>query len=243
MKQLLFPIFRKETLPITLALIFASVVSVALVLIRMGLAKNISYGLLIWNLFLAWMPLVFAMLARDQFERRTATARGQGQRHWKFLALSGAWLLFLPNAHYIFTDMIHLWIKFRGHFWIDLTLILLCAVTGLVLGFVSLYLMQSLVAKIYGRLASWLFVVIAAGLSSFGVYLGRFLRFNSWDVVFKPLKLFRGLDTWVDSRATNVSEIGFMFAFSMFLFVAYVMLYALTHLPRHLMPVEMETKV
>jgi uncharacterized membrane protein len=240
MKPLFAPIFRKETLPIVLALIFASVTSVALIAVRVVLTRNISYGFLVWNLALAWMPLVFALLAREQFERRTATG-DIGHRQWKFQALAGAWLLFLPNAPYIFTDLIHLWMRFYGHFWIDLTLILLCAVTGLVLGFVSLFLMQSLVARIYGKAVSWLFVVVAAGLSSIGVYLGRFLRFNSWDIMFKPVKLYRGLDGWVDGRATNMSAIGFMVSFSMFLFVAYVMLYALTHLPRGLI-VQIDTE-
>jgi uncharacterized membrane protein len=218
-------LFKRETLPVVLALMFASAVSVALVVARVALTRNFLYFFLVWNLVLAWMPLFFALLARDSFSARR-------QRTWRFYGLAGAWLLFFPNAPYIFTDLIHLTTRFSPHFWIDLALFLLCAVIGLVLGFVSLYLMQSLVARVFGRVAGWLFALLAAGLSSFGIYLGRFLRFNSWDVILRPGKIFRGIDAWMDGRVPNTSSVAFLMIFATFLFLAYLMLYALAHLPR-----------
>jgi uncharacterized membrane protein len=134
---------------------------------------------------------------------------------------------FFPNAPYILTDLIHLTSGYYRHFWVDLTLFLLCAFTGLVLGFVSLYLMQSLMARSLGRIAGWLFVIAALGLSSFGVYLGRFLRFNSWDVL-RPGHIFSGLNAWLEGPMLNLSSGAFLVLFATFLFVAYVMLYALT---------------
>jgi uncharacterized membrane protein len=100
----------------------------------------------------------------------------------------------------------------------------------LVVGFVSLYLMQSIAARMFGRLTSWLFVAAVAGLSSFGVYLGRFLRLNSWDVVVRPGKIYHGLGAWAGSVSVNRTSVGFLLMFTAFLFLAYVMLYALTHL-------------
>jgi uncharacterized membrane protein len=224
MKYLKLP-FQRETLAPVLALLFASAISLVLVGSCIVWTKNFLYGLLIWNLFLAWLPLVFALLARD-------TRHSQPERPWRFFGLAGLWLLFFPNAPYIFTDLIHLWTSFRLHFWIDLTLILLCALTGLVLGFVSLYLMQSVVAQKFGRAWSWLFVVVATGLCSFGIYLGRFLRFNSWDVFLRPGKIYHGLDAWADSPMLNTASAAFLVIFFLFFFIAYVMLYALTRLPR-----------
>jgi uncharacterized membrane protein len=111
-----------------------------------------------------------------------------------------------------------------------MVLILICALTGLVLGFVSLYLMQSVVTRMFGRLASWGFIAAIAGVSSFGIYLGRFLRFNSWDVVVQPVALYRGIGSWAaDSLVSPVSFV-FPILFAAFLFTSYVMLYALTHL-------------
>ncbi|HWX19292.1 MAG TPA: DUF1361 domain-containing protein [Candidatus Binatia bacterium] len=212
-----------------LALLMASGVSVALVIGRIAWTRDIRYVFLVWNLFLAWLPLIFSLLAYDEYQAGK-------ERKWRFLGLAGAWLVFFPNAPYIFTDLIHLWSRFYGHFWVDLILILLCALTGLVLGFVSLFLMQAVVTRRFGRLTSWLFIGAVAGLSGFGIYLGRFLRFNSWDVVVKPIALYRGISDWATMPLTNPTSLAFPALFGTFLFIAYLMLYALTHL-QHAMPV------
>ena len=223
--KLLHLLFKRETAAPMLALTFASFVCVAMVLGRIAWTGQIRYAFLIWNLFLAWLPLLFATLACERFKQGT-------RRNWRFAVLAGAWLLFFPNAPYIFTDVSHVTRGWLQHFWVDLTLILLCAFTGLVLGFVSLYLMQSVVARMYGRTASWFFVAAVAGLSSFGIYLGRFLRFNSWDVLVKPMKLYHGINHWAADPLANANTFAFPVLFATFLFIAYVLLYALTHLPK-----------
>ena len=214
--------FKRETIAPMLALIFASGVSVFLVFARIVFTEQLRYGFLIWNLFLAWMPLVFALLAAHEY-------RPGARQSLKFLALGGAWFVFFPNAPYIFTDLIHLpW--FYAHFWVDMVLILICALTGLVLGFLSLYLMQSVVARAFGRLASWLFIAVVTGSSGFGIYLGRFLRFNSWDVVVQPMKVYHGVGTMLANHAAQPASLAFPVLFGTFLFVAYLLLYALTNL-------------
>jgi len=215
--------FRRETSMPMLALSFASAASVVLVFARVLSTGDLRYSFLIWNLFLAWLPLAFALLACEDY--RTATVR-----NWRFLCLAGAWLLFFPNAPYIFTDLVHVTTRYYGHYWVDLTLILLCAITGLVLGFVSLYLMQSVVGGMFGRPASWLFIAAVAALSGFGIYLGRFMRFNSWDVVFRPREVYQGIGHLVTNPLANAHSLSFPILFGVFLFVTYLMLYALTHL-------------
>lgn len=206
-----------------LALAFASAVCVGLVLARVISTGNIRYVFLAWNLCLAWLPLVFALLAHETFQQQSA-------RNWRFAAPAGLWLLFFPNAPYIFTDLIHLSAQFRAHFWVDLLLILSCALTGLVLGFVSLFLMQGVVRRLLGGVASWVFVAGVAGLSGFGVWLGRFLRFNSWDVLFRPMEVYHGLGSWVTNPFRRGSPMVFPALFGTFVFITYLMLYALTHL-------------
>jgi uncharacterized membrane protein len=215
--------FKRETAVPMLALLFASFVCVVLIGVRIIWTRDFIYGSLIWNLFLAWVPLGFAFLAGDQFQAGAA-------RNWRFVGFAGAWLLFFPNAPYIFTDVIHLTTYFYKHFWVDLVLILLCALTGLVLGFVSLFLMQGVVRRLFGGPASWVFIAAVAALSGFGIYLGRFLRFNSWDIVFKPIALSRGIGRWAANPLAHSSSYAFPFLFAVFLFIAYLMLYALTHL-------------
>jgi uncharacterized membrane protein len=206
-----------------LALLFSSGTSVALVVARIVWTGRFGYSFLVWNLFLAWLPMVFALLACESYQCTSG-------RDWRFLGLAGAWLLFFPNAPYIFTDLIHLTKRFYPYFWVDLSLILLCALTGLVLGFVSLYLMQSVVERMIGRAASWLFVAAVAALTGFGIYLGRFLRFNSWDVVFKPWQVYQGIGNWVADPMANSTSLAFPLLFGAFVFITYLMLYALTHL-------------
>src|SRR5262245_58943402 len=125
--------FKGQTAIPMMGLIFASGLSVALVLAKVIVARKLYFAFLIWNLFLAWLPLWFALLACDRY-RQFGRTRG-------FLALAAAWLLFFPNAPYIFTDLVHLGASLHRHYWVDMVLILACAVTGLIVGFVSLYLM------------------------------------------------------------------------------------------------------
>lgn len=224
--NLLKLLFRRETIAPMAALTFASFVSVAIILARVLFTGNIRYAFLIWNLFLAWLPLVFAMLAREKYRESKNGAR----LGWYFLGLSATWLLFFPNAPYICTDLVHLTTRYFGAFWVDLTVILSCAFTGLVLGFVSLYLMHSVVTQRYGSFIGWGFVAAVAGLSSFGIYLGRFLRFNSWDVIAQPAKLYQGISA-VATGQGHPHQFAFLVLFATFLFLAYLMLYALTHLP------------
>ena len=222
MRLLKLALRRERAVPV-LAVTFASIVSVAMLAGRIYYTGRMAYGALAWNLFLAWLPLIFSVLACERYEQ------GSG-RDWRFLSFGAAWLLFFPNAPYIFTDLMHLVVRFSEHFWLDLVLILLFALTGLVLGFLSLYLMQSVVKEMYGWTASWVFVAGVACVSSFGIYLGRFLRFNSWDVVFKPYEFYDKLGSWASQSYGKPATFPFLVLFSTFLFISYLMLYALTHL-------------
>lgn len=212
--------FKRETLAPMLALLFASAVSVALVIGRMLWMHDSHYAFLIWNLFLAWIPMVFALLAREH-------QKEDANPGWRFVAFAAAWLLFFPNAPYIFTDLIHL-TRYYSHYWVDLMLILINALTGWVVGFLSLFLMQSAVRKMAGELASWIFIGAVALLSGFGICFGRFLRLNSWDIV-APSKMFHTIGAWA-SQSTFPNSVAVSMLFSAFVFLAYLMLYALTHL-------------
>jgi uncharacterized membrane protein len=223
MTRLLRLAFQRETARPMLALLFASAVCLGLVFARIAWTGNIFYGFLIWNLFLAWVPLGFALLACEKYQQAPRPS-------WPFLALVAGWLLFFPNAPYIFTDLIHLTGRFSHHFWVDLVLILGVALTGLVVGFVSLYLMQTVVTRMLGRAMSWLFIGVVTALSGFGIYIGRFLRLNSWDVVVRPLAVSRGLGQWVTDPLAHPASFAFPILFATFLFIAYVLFYGLTHL-------------
>lgn len=224
--SLLKLLFRRETFMPMLALSLATIVTVGIICVRIGFTGNFRYAFLVWNLFLAWLPVLFAIAAREKYRNTQPGAR----LGLAFIGLSCAWLLFFPNAPYICTDLVHLTSRFFTQFWVDFTIILTCAFIGLVLGFISLYLMHAVVAQRYGSVKGWLFVIGAAGLSSFGIYLGRFLRLNSWDIITQPGKLYQGISNFAFG-GTHPHQFVFLALFAIFMFLAYLMLYALTHLP------------
>jgi uncharacterized membrane protein len=152
---------------------------------RVTYTGSLTHANIMWNLFLAWLPVAFAYLA----VRPRVTSR------LLRLAFCLAWLLFLPNAPYLITDLIHL--PYGGGIPIlyDVVLLFSAALSGLALGLVSLRWMQAAVA---GRLGVWpgrLFGLAALGQAGFGVYLGRYLRWSSWDVLLKPVALAQ--DIWL----------------------------------------------
>lgn len=207
-------------------LLVASVICVTLIAYRVVVGAQVRHAYLVWNLFLAWIPLLFAVLAAQRFEA------AKNLRDRKFLALTTAWLLFLPNAPYIFTDLVHVLHAWWPSFWVELMLILFCALTGFVAGYLSLQVMHRLATRLWGRVAGWLFVLVVSGLAGFGVYLGRFVRLNSWDVVANPIELLYCLRSAVWNVLTQWHDLKFFLLFTLFLMLGYVMLYALT-LQRH----------
>ena len=168
---------------LTLLLVLAASLGLSLLLI-VGRVLLTGHGLFIflaWNLFLALVPFGLSTLL--------GTALGP-LRARLLLPVGAAWLLFFPNAPYLVTDLLHLEQRPGVPLWYDLALILSCAWNGLMLAYASLADMQELVRQRLGTLAGWVFATVALLLSSFGVYLGRYLRFNSWDVLSNPLTLF-----------------------------------------------------
>jgi uncharacterized membrane protein len=133
---------------------------------------------LVWNLVLAWIPFVLALALYDGARRGAATL--------PLLGIGALWLLFLPNAPYIVTDAKWLGRLESGTRWYDPLLVGGAATVGLVLGFVSLFLVQAVVARRLGRLVGWAAAWAALVASGLGVYLGRYLRWNSWDLIVEP---------------------------------------------------------
>ena len=155
---------------------------VVLVGFRVGRTGSDQFLFLIWNLFLACVPAFASRLLR--------AAHHRGAPDGLQLGLAALWLLFLPNAPYILTDMVHLQPGTGGLYWYDLGLLLSCAGTGLLLGYSSLLDVQKIVDERFGPKLAWSVVISTLVLSGYGVYLGRVMRWNSWDVIVNPRGLF-----------------------------------------------------
>ena len=161
----------------------ASAICVFLVAARIAYSDSIRYTNLVWNLFLAWIPFVLAYLAYTLSWKKWLL-------YFVIPVTTFLWLIFFPNAPYILTDLQHLAKESTSApLWYDVIVMVWFSWTGLLLGLVSLYLMHYIIQRMFGRAAGWAFVFIVSGLSSFGVYLGRFVRFNSWDLLNDPKEI------------------------------------------------------
>ena len=198
-----------------LGLVAASLFCVALVLVReSGSAK---FGGLIWNLFLAWIPFLLAVAVYDGWRRR----RSGGS----LVAVGALWLLFFPNAPYIVTDFVHLEHNADAPYWYDAVTVSAFAWTGLLLGFASLFLMQTVVRQWRGVVSGWIFAGVALALGSLGIYLGRFLRLNSWDALEHPSVLPRIAHAVARDPFAYQEAIGVTVLFTLALGFAYLLLY------------------
>ncbi len=162
----------------TRGLIFLTALCIAFIAARIILKDNLRYSFLLWNLFLAWIPLLLAQLAHRVIERRAFS-----------VAVLFLWLLFFPNAPYIITDLLHLKGYSQNILWFDSLLIFTFAITGLLIGLVSLNLAHQSLEILFGKAQAWAFIVASLVLLGFGIYLGRYCRLNSWDLFNKPLWL------------------------------------------------------
>ncbi len=170
---------------------------------------------LIWNLFLAWIPYLCSLAITFLFHRRS-------RAWWALLLLGGVWFIFLPNAPYLVTDIMHLEERRLVPLWYDMGLFASFAWTGCVIGVVSLNQMQNIVKKFFGSAFSWLFVLGTVGLSGLGIYLGRFLDWNSWDLILRPQSVLSDIAIRFVHPVQYRQAFGFTLLFAAFILVCYV---------------------
>jgi uncharacterized membrane protein len=207
---------RRFTL-IVLSLLAASMLSIGTLVAQIHTTHDHRYTFLVWNLFLAWVPLVAAVLAFALAQRGVGGLVG---------VLVAVWLLFFPNAPYVLTDFIHLHGNGRSPLWYDALMLSSFAWTALMLGFASLYLIHAIIRRRAGAAVGWVVVVCVLGLASFGVYLGRFARFNSWDVATRPHLVLSVIREEIDSPLHDPRMVVALLVLTAFLLVGYLILYA-----------------
>jgi uncharacterized membrane protein len=180
---------------------------------------------LTWNLFLAWVPLALAVAV----ERLRAAGTGRLDTRLAFAAAAGAWLLFFPNAPYIVTDLVHLHHD-RGEraLLVDGSAIGVFALTGLLLAFASFQRMHRLVVDRLGARAGWALVGSVSLLTGVGVYLGRVLRWNSWDLISRPDALLADLVAPLGDPLAYQRPLAVTVGFGLCFLVWYVGLWRLT---------------
>ena len=195
-------------------LTISMVLSVVLLMIRIKLNESFYLIFLVWNLFLAVIPYAI-----------TTSLISQSKHNKIKLALSfGIWLLFLPNAPYIVTDLLHISNSQQHLMWLDVLVIVSFAFNGLILFFLSLSDMEKLLKLNLNSKFIFPILISIFGLTAFGVYLGRFLRYNSWEILNQPEALFSDILEII--MQPNTEAWIFTLTFGSFLAISYWMLKA-----------------
>lgn len=208
---------------VDLLLSLSIVFSFLLVILRMLYTGKESLSMLVWNLFLAAIPYCISSWVSARKGRKW-----WGRSSSLLTALIVAcWLLFIPNSFYILTDLFHL----NEHpydrlvpQWYDLILILSFAWNGLLLGILSVRQMERYLQPLLAPRHELLFLYPVMWLNALGVYIGRYLRYNSWDIVMQPLQLFGDIARMVLHPARHQNAWGMVFFFSVFMTLLYLMI-------------------
>jgi uncharacterized membrane protein len=211
---------HKYKIAVFVLLLAASLISIALARARMIYSKTSDYSTLIFNLYLAWIPFIFATIAY-------AVSWGRKLLYVVVPVCALVWLLFFPNAPYILTDFQHLSTNANNApLWFDVLMLVWFAWTGLLLGVVSLYYMHEIVRRAFGRTVGWLFAILVSVLGSIGISLGRFYRWNSWDILGDPIPIAHDVWGWLRHPFANLRTYGFTVLFTLLFLFVYLALHA-----------------
>jgi len=196
-------------------LILSSLFGFLLVGARIFHTGKLTFAFMPWNLFLAWLP----------YSISTALTR----THNRVMRVAGSvlWLLFIPNSFYILTDLYHLADNHRNSRvpeWYDLILILTFALNGLLLGVRSTRQIEKLLAPDATFPGRWVFLFPVMWLNGWGVYIGRVLRFNSWDIVANPIELLGDIFRMIAHPLRYHDAWSMIFCYSILLALIYSLL-------------------
>ena len=169
--------FFKVTIPRQLVILIA--LASGLTLARVAFTGSTYYLYLLWNIFLALLPFMVSVIVLQNDEHKKIAL-------WILVIVGIVWLAFFPNAPYLVTDVIHLRKSQLAPIWFDALMFFSIAWVGMLCSLYSLSHIEKILRARFSSALTWTILTAAIALSSFGIYLGRFLRWNSWDMVANP---------------------------------------------------------
>lgn len=196
-------------------LLLSCAFSILLWAIRFVATGSLMHGFLIWNLFLAYIPYRVT-----NYLGKTVNTMNK----FVFWLVFLTWLLFIPNSFYIITDLFHLDEGRAAPQWYDLTLIFSFAWNGIILGILSLHKMERIIEAKFNRRITPFFVYGIMWLNALGIYIGRYLRFNSWDIITNPFGLAADITYLCIHPFRNFMEWAMIFCFSFLMTFIYLVL-------------------
>lgn len=189
--------------------------AVFLNILRIILFGNNAFVYIFWNLFLAFVPFFISSILLLNTDKKNII---------KPLFIIGfiLWILFLPNAPYVVTDFIHLGRIRAVPVMYDMFLLFAAAYSSLLLGLYSISHMEKMLLLKFTKKITNILILIIILFTSFGVYLGRFLRFNSWDFFISHNSLVKSI--WKIFTESNgyANVFGYTLLFFIFIYVSYL---------------------
>lgn len=173
---------KTSPLRLIISVTLLCVVASSFLVARIMASHSLRYVFLFWNLFLAITPVLLAWWL-------VVRVRQHGWLKWPQIALSVLWLTFLPNSFYLVTDLIHLRPNYEADLLFDITLLICFILSGFILGFISVYLVQRELTHRLSERTSYAIVAAIFLSVSFAVFLGRYTRWNTWDILLRPAGL------------------------------------------------------
>jgi uncharacterized membrane protein len=167
---------------LVLAIILSNLLSAVLVINRVLSSDSYRYMFLLWNMLLAAVPVLIAIWLVGRI-------RKYGWLQPRQIGLTILWLAFLPNSFYLLTDFIHLRQTFEADILYDITMLTSFLINGLILGYISLVLVHRELVKRLTPTRAFSLILMIVLAASFAVYLGRFTRWNTWDLLLQPAGL------------------------------------------------------
>jgi uncharacterized membrane protein len=170
--------------------------NIGMIVTRIIFTTELTFVFIAWNLFLATVPLCMA----HKMEYAQSRTRG--------FIFGAIWLLFFTNSMYIVTDLFHLCERPEIPLWFDLILLLSAALNGVIMGYISLFKVEQWLKGFVPVKYITVMLFCILFLCGYGIYLGRYLRWNSWDTLVQPHHLFsdilyhcihpfRNIDVWL----------------------------------------------
>jgi uncharacterized membrane protein len=213
---------NRYSIAVFVLLNLACLIVVMLVAARIAYSETGRHIGLVWNLFLAWIPFILAYFAHLVSWRKTTL-------YFIIPVIAFLWLIFFPNAPYMLTDLQDLARRsFDAPLWYDVIIVVWASWTGMLLGVISLYLMQDIIIRTFGRTPGWVFVFLISALSSFGIYIGRFVRLNSWDILQNPTEVAQDILGVVIDPSMRLAA--FTILYTVFFLFVYLLLYSFSYM-------------
>lgn len=207
------------------SLALLSLVSYGLLGTRILSSDSSRYGFLAWNLFLAIVPVLLALWL-------AARIRKYGWARWKQIVLTLLWVGFLPNSFYLITDLIHLSPNYEADLLFDITLILSFILAGFTFGITSMFVIhKEIIKRTTERMAyAWVGLIFLA--VSFAIYLGRYTRWNTWDILLRPAGLLFDVSDRLINPGIHLQTYQTTITLFLLIFCVYIVVWEAAKLPR-----------